>query len=52
MSDVKNDIEIVGWDFLNDNNIIRTSKEEVLNQVISGLISKSKNIGSDLLCTV
>lgn len=41
-------IEVVEWDFSNiDNSIIRTSKEEVLRQVMSGLKSCNEYFGTD-----
>jgi len=43
----ENDIEIIEWDFPNiDSSKIRTSKTEVLNQILSGLNSINKALGT------
>ena len=43
----ENDIEIIEWDFPNiDSSKIRTSKTEVLNQVLSGLNSINRALGT------
>lgn len=41
-------IQVIEWDFPKiDNSIIRTSNEEVLNQVLSGLNSFNEALGTD-----
>ena len=43
-----NKIEVIEWDFPNiDKSIIRTSKEEVLEQVLSGLESVNQSFGTN-----
>ena len=43
-----NNIEVIEWDFPNiDKSIIRTSKEEVLEQVLSGLESVNQSRGTN-----
>ena len=43
-----NNIEVIEWDFPNiDKSIIRTSKEEVLEQVVSGLESVNQSLGTN-----
>jgi len=43
-----NNIEVIEWDFPNiDKSIIRTSKEEVLEQVLSGLESVNRSLGTN-----
>ena len=43
-----NDIEVIEWDFPNiDKSRIRTSKEEVLKQVLSGLESVNQSLGTN-----
>ena len=43
-----NNIEVIEWDFPNiDKSRIRTSKEEVLEQVLSGLESVNKSLGTN-----
>ena len=42
------DIEVIEWNFSNsDRSRIRTSKEEVLEQVLSGLESVNKSLGTN-----
>ena len=42
------DLEVIEWDFPNiDKSRIRTSKEEVLEQVLSGLESVNKSLGTN-----
>lgn len=44
---IKENIEIIQWNFPNtNNNKIQTSKKEVLSQVISGLNSINKSLGT------
>lgn len=44
----KTDIEVIKWDFSNSNlKKIQTSKEEVLNQVMSGLKSVNQSLGTN-----
>ena len=41
-------LEVIEWDFSNiDKNRIRTSKEEVLEQVLSGLESVNQSLGTN-----
>jgi hypothetical protein len=43
-----NNIEIIEWDFANiDKSRIRTSNEEVLEQVVSGLESVNQSLGTN-----
>ena len=43
-----NNIEVIEWDFPNiDKSRIRTSKEEVLEQVLSGLESVNQSLGTN-----
>ena len=43
-----NNIEVIAWNFSNiKQRIIRTSKEEVLRQVLSGLESVNKSLGTN-----
>ena len=43
-----NNIEVIEWDFPNiDKSRIRTSKEEVLEQVVSGLESVNQSLGTN-----
>ena len=43
-----NNIEVLEWDFPNiDKSRIRTSKEEVLEQVVSGLESVNQSLGTN-----
>lgn len=43
-----NNIEVIKWDFPNiDKSRIRTSKEEVLEQVLSGLESVNQSLGTN-----
>jgi hypothetical protein len=43
-----NNIEVIEWDFPNiDKSRIRTSKEQVLEQVVSGLESVNQSLGTD-----
>ena len=43
-----NNIEVIEWDFSNiDKSRIRTSKEEVLEQVVSGLESVNQSLGTN-----
>lgn len=42
------DLEVIEWDFPNiDKSRIRTSEEEVLEQVVSGLESVNKSLGTN-----
>lgn len=44
----ENTIQVMQWSFPKiDNSIIRTSKEEVLKQVLSGLNSINQDLGTD-----
>ena len=44
----EDDIEVIEWNFNNsDRSRIRTSKEEVLEQVLSGLESVNKSLGTN-----
>ena len=44
----EDDIEVIEWDFPNlDKSRIRTSKEEVLEQVLSGLESVNQSLGTN-----
>ena len=44
----EDDIEVIEWDFNNiDKSRIRTSKEEVLEQVLSGLESVNQSLGTN-----
>ena len=44
----EDDIEVIEWNFNNsDRSRIRTSKEEVLEQVLSGLESINKSLGTN-----
>ena len=46
--DKNNNIEVIEWDFPNiDKSRIRTSKEEVLEQVLSGLESVNQSLGTN-----
>ena len=40
-------VEVVEWSFNNGDNKVRTSKEEVLKQVISGLESINQSLGTN-----
>jgi hypothetical protein len=43
-----NNIEVIEWDFPNiDKSRIRTSKEEILEQVVSGLESANQSLGTN-----
>ena len=43
-----NNIEVIEWDFPNiDKSRIRTSKEEVLEQVVSGLEFVNQSLGTN-----
>ena len=43
-----NNIEVIEWDFTNiDKSIIRTSKEKILEQVLSGLESVNQSLGTN-----
>ena len=43
-----NNIEVIEWDFINiDKSRIRTSKEEVLKQVLSGLELVNQSLGTN-----
>ena len=44
----ENNIKVIEWDFPNiDKSKIRTSKEEVLEQVLSGLLSVNQSLGTN-----
>ena len=44
----EDDVEVIEWNFKNiDRRKIRTSKEEVLEQVLSGLESVNKSLGTN-----
>lgn len=44
----RNEIEVIEWDFPNiDRRSVRTSKNEVLNQVLSGLKSINESLRTD-----
>ena len=44
----EDDVEVIEWNFKNsDRSRIRTSKEEVLEQVLSGLESINKSLGTN-----
>lgn len=47
-NNIDNNIEVIEWDFPNINKTrIRTSKEEVLEQVLSGLESVNQSLGTN-----